>query len=63
MKSIRFRPIFCLQMQIFHHLGVAWGLRWTDSENSNFFHGKPKVFSDHVIPTMDQVIIKSTLYA
>ncbi|XP_023004525.1 serine/threonine-protein kinase ATM isoform X2 [Cucurbita maxima] len=44
-----------IKLQIYHHLGVAWGLRWTDSEDSNFFPGKPKVFSDHVIPTMDQL--------
>ena len=46
-------------MQIFYHLGLAWGLRWADSEYSTFFNGNPKVLSDHVIPTMDQVITQS----
>lgn len=59
MKSIRFCPIFCLPIQIFYHLGLAWGLRWADYEYSTFFNGNPKVLSDHVIPTMDQVITQS----
>ncbi|XP_022135092.1 serine/threonine-protein kinase ATM isoform X3 [Momordica charantia] len=44
-----------IKLQIFYHLGMAWGLRWTDFEDSNCFLGKQKVFSDHVIPTMDQL--------
>ncbi|XP_008453086.1 serine/threonine-protein kinase ATM isoform X2 [Cucumis melo] len=44
-----------IKLQIFYHLGLAWGLRWADYEYSTFFNGNPKVLSDHVIPTMDQL--------
>ncbi|XP_010663180.1 serine/threonine-protein kinase ATM isoform X4 [Vitis vinifera] len=45
-----------IKLQIFYHLGMAWGLRWAPpSEKIETSPGMQKVFSEPIIPTMDQL--------
>ncbi|KAK9278063.1 hypothetical protein L1049_027621 [Liquidambar formosana] len=46
-----------VKLQILDHLGTAWDLRWTSSpcEKIKFYPDKQKVFSEPVIPSMDQL--------
>ncbi|KAL5544201.1 hypothetical protein UlMin_007985 [Ulmus minor] len=45
-----------IKLQILHHLGVSWDLRWTSSfEEIKFYPNKQKVISEPAIPTVDQL--------
>ena len=54
---LQFSVISLVLVQIFYHLGMAWGLRWAPpSEKIETSPGMQKVFSEPIIPTMDQVL-------
>ena len=49
--------ISIISVQIFYHLGMAWGLRWASpTEKIKSSPGMRKVFSEPTIPTMGQVL-------
>ncbi|KAK6920707.1 Phosphatidylinositol 3-/4-kinase, catalytic domain [Dillenia turbinata] len=45
-----------IKLQIFHHLGMAWDLRWPTYELQKVNPVKQKIYSEPVIPTMDQLL-------
>ena len=49
--------ISIISVQIFYHLGMAWGLHWASpTEKIKSSPGMRKVFSKPTIPTMGQVL-------
>ncbi|KAK8518220.1 hypothetical protein V6N13_027695 [Hibiscus sabdariffa] len=57
-ESTEFIYSTIIKFQIMYHLGIAWELRWPTSsfERTEFQKHKQKIFSDPVIPTMDQLL-------
>ncbi|XVF09293.1 hypothetical protein REPUB_Repub07fG0080200 [Reevesia pubescens] len=56
-ESTEFIYSTIIKFQILYHLGKAWEIRWSSSsyERIELLKHKQKMFSDPVIPTMDQL--------
>ncbi|XVF54114.1 hypothetical protein PTKIN_Ptkin05aG0154900 [Pterospermum kingtungense] len=56
-ESTEFIYSTIIKFQILYHLGLAWEIRWPSSsyERINLQKNKEKMFSDPIIPTMDQL--------
>ncbi|KAB2013879.1 hypothetical protein ES319_D09G187000v1 [Gossypium barbadense] len=57
-ESTEFIYSTIIKFQILYHLGIAWEMRWPTSsfERIELQKHKQKMFSDPVIPTMDQLL-------
>ncbi|XP_022767135.1 serine/threonine-protein kinase ATM isoform X5 [Durio zibethinus] len=57
-ESTEFIYSTIIKFQILYHLGIAWEIRWPTSsyERIKLQKHKKKMFSDPIIPTMDQLL-------